>query len=115
MKSFRLLQFGLALILIILGLDKFPQFLVDWTQYFPYALLQTLHVPMWVPLYTSGIVEVIAGILVLVRPRIGGYLSAIIFLGIVMTLIIDKGFYNIVVIDSGLFFISLAVASETTS
>jgi hypothetical protein len=115
MKPLRFIQIGLAGILIINGLDKFPNILVDWSQYFPYWVFNALHVPMWLVIYGSGILEAIAGILILVKPRIGGILAALIFLVIIMSLILDRGFYNVAVIDGGLFLISLGIAKEHTS
>jgi hypothetical protein len=46
-----------------------------------------------------GVVEIIAGIIVLVRPRIGGYIVTAWLIGIALNLIIGGQYYDVAVRD----------------
>ena len=71
-----MLRIGFAALPIVFGLDKFFNALVDWSQYLaPWAnriIPGSGHDFMLV----VGVVEVVAGIAVAVRPRYGAYLVA---------------------------------------
>ena len=49
-----------------------------------------------------GAVEIVAGVLVAVRPQIGGYVVAAWLVGIIMNLLLIPGFYDVALRDFGL-------------
>ncbi|SNY99728.1 hypothetical protein [Flagellimonas pacifica] len=76
------LKYTYGLVPIIAGLDKFTNLLTDWSQYVPAGLLDIIPMEASVFMIIIGIIEITAGILVLLKPKIGalvvmGWLSAI--------------------------------------
>ena len=61
-------------------------------------------------MYIVGVVEIAAGILVAVRPMIGGYVVAAWLAGIIVNLLLIPGFYDVALRDFGLLLGALALA-----
>lgn len=101
-QAFRLLQVAFVVAPILFGLDKFFNFLVYWPMYLAPWIPQLLHVDAQVFMYGVGIVEVVAGILVAVRPQIGAYIVTVWLWGIIVNLLTFSGYYDIAVRDFGL-------------
>jgi hypothetical protein len=57
-----------------------------------------------------GVVEIVAGLVVAVRPRIGGYVVAAWLAGIIVNLLLIGGFADIALRDFGLLVGALALA-----
>jgi hypothetical protein len=57
-----------------------------------------------------GVVEIIAGLIVALRPRWGSYIVALWLLGIIVNLLTYSGFYDIALRDFGLLLGALALA-----
>jgi hypothetical protein len=57
-----------------------------------------------------GVVEVIAGLIVAFKPRIGAYIVGIWLLGIVINLLLARNFYDIALRDFGLALGAFALA-----
>ena len=57
-----------------------------------------------------GVVEVVAGLLVAVRPRLGAYLVVGWLAGIIVNLLLIPGFYDVALRDFGLLLAALALA-----
>jgi uncharacterized membrane protein YphA (DoxX/SURF4 family) len=60
----------------VAGVDKFFHWLVNWDQYLSPAIANPMPVPAHTFMLGVGIIEVIAGLLVAVAPRIGGWVVA---------------------------------------
>ena len=109
-QAYTVLKFGFTVAPIVAGLDKFFSFLVDWTQYL------TPLVPAWtgidpaIFMMVIGVVEIIAGILVAVRPKWGAWIVAAWLWGIIINLLLVPGYYDIALRDLGLSFGALALA-----
>ena len=56
-----------------------------------------------------GVIEILAGLLVAFKPRIGAYVVAAWLLGIVINLLIAPGFYDVALRDFGLCLGALAL------
>jgi uncharacterized membrane protein YphA (DoxX/SURF4 family) len=94
------LRIGLGVGPIIAGIDKYFNKLADWGMYL--SPLATKVVPLSVPafMHVVGIVEVIAGLIVLSRwTRIGSYVVMLWLLGIAVNLITAGMFYDLAVRD----------------
>ena len=61
-------------------------------------------------MYAVGVVEIIAGILVAVLPRIGGWVVAAWLLGIIVSLLTVPGFFDVALRDFGLLVAAIALA-----
>jgi len=57
-----------------------------------------------------GVVEIIAGLVVTLRPRIGAYVVAAWLAGIIVNLLLVGGYYDVALRDFGLFLGALALA-----
>lgn len=62
-----------------------------------------------------GVVEIIAGILVAVRPRIGSLIVALWLLGIIINLLVLGSFYDVALRDFGLLVGALALNRLATA
>ena len=95
---------------MIAGLDKFFHLLVNWDQYLAPVVAQALPVSVHTFMLAVGIIEIAAGLLVAVRPRIGAYVVALWLWGIIANLLLVPGFYDIALRDFGLSLGALALA-----
>ena len=95
------LRLTYGLVPIVAGLDKFTNILVDWEQYLSPFAARILPFSPTVFMYMVGVIEVIAGILVLSRAttRIGGYVVSAWLVAIAVNLVMG-GFYDIAVRDT---------------
>ncbi len=57
-----------------------------------------------------GVIEIAAGVLVALRPRIGAYVVALWLWGIIVNLLLVPGFYDVALRDFGLLLGALALA-----
>ena len=95
------LKYAYGIVPIVLGLDKFFFFIVDWNIYV--SPLVAVYVPMIAVshlLQIVGIVEVVAGIIVLSKwTRFGAYLVAAWVGVVIINLLTIGGFYDIIARD----------------
>jgi hypothetical protein len=109
-EAFLLLRTVFTVAPIAFGLDKFAGLLVDWDTYLaPWVddlVPGTAHQAMLV----VGVIEVIAGVLVALRPDLGGYVVAAWLLGIIVNLVTMGDYYDIALRDFGLLVAALALA-----
>lgn len=81
-KAWWLLYFTFIFFPLIAGVDKFFNYLVDWSIYLNPLLPSYLHLKSEHFLYIVGIIEILIGLLVLIKPKLGGY-AVIALLGII--------------------------------
>ena len=108
--GYRLLHIGFTVMPILSGLDKFSNVMTGWTMYMSPVLMRSLPVSPNLFMRAVGVVEIIAGIIVAVKPRIGGFVVAAWLLVIIINLLSIPGFYDIALRDLGLLFGALALA-----
>ena len=112
-----LLKYTFGLVPIVAGLDKFTNILVDWTTYSSPGLMDLLPITTAVFMGIVGVIEIGAGILVLVKPSIGALVVSAWLVLIALTLIISGQYLDVAVRDIvmaiGAF--SLAKLSKTTT
>jgi hypothetical protein len=109
-QAFRILQVGFIVAPILFGLDKFFEVLVDWDRYLAPAVTDALPVSGHTVMLAVGVVEIAAGVLVALRPRIGGYVVAVWLWVIIVNLLVVGDFYDIALRDFGLSLGALALA-----
>jgi uncharacterized membrane protein YphA (DoxX/SURF4 family) len=95
---------------IIAGLDKFFHLMVDWTQYLAPIVPRLTGINPATFMMIVGIIEIVAGIVVVVKPKFGGLLVAAWLWGIIINLLLIPGFYDIALRDFGLSLGALALA-----
>jgi hypothetical protein len=109
-QAFRLLQAGFTVAPIVFGVDKFLGLLTDWTQYLAPVIPRLLGLSAQTFMYGVGVVEIVAGVLVALRPRYAAYVVAGWLLGIILNLLLLGRFLDVAVRDFGLLLGALALA-----
>jgi len=114
-QAFLLLRTVFTIAPIAFGLDKFFNLLTNWEAYLApwinHLVPGTAHTAMLL----VGVVEIVAGIVVAVRPQFGGYLVAAWLGGIIVNLITLGDYYDVALRDFGLLVSALALARLATS
>jgi hypothetical protein len=109
-EAFVILRTAFTLAPILFGLDKFFNVMTDWTKYlagpFNDLIPGTAHQAMLM----VGVVEIVAGLLVAWRPRIGAYVVALWLAGIIVNLLVLGGYGDVALRDFGLLLAALALA-----
>ena len=108
-QAFVMLRTVFTVAPILFGLDKFTNILADWTVYLAPVATSVVPLSAQTIMYVVGVVEIIAGILVAVRPRIGSLIVAVWLLGIIVNLLILGSFYDVALRDFGLLVGALAL------
>lgn len=112
-QAYEILHIGFTVAPILFGLDKFLNLMVDWSQYLAPVFGNVIPATIFMPII--GVVEIIAGLLVFFKPRIGAYVVAAWLLGIIINLMLLQGYYDVALRDFGLLLGALALGrlSET--
>jgi len=95
---------------ILFGLDKFTNLLVDWPAYLAPWVDGLAPGSPQTAMYVVGVVEIVAGIVVALAPRFGGWLVAAWLFGIIVNLLTIPGFYDVALRDFGLLVGAVALA-----
>ncbi|HEX3242465.1 MAG TPA: hypothetical protein VHQ97_05245 [Solirubrobacterales bacterium] len=95
---------------IAFGLDKFFNVLVEWEVYLAPWINDIVPGDASTAMHLVGIVEIIAGIAVALKPRYGAYIVAAWLAGIVINLLTYSGYYDIALRDFGLMLAALTLA-----
>lgn len=95
----QLLRYTYGLVPIVAGLDKFTNILTDWSLYISDGFAAVLPVETGTFMMIVGVIEIIAGVLVLFRPREGAYLVMAWLLAIALTLILSWHHVDVAVRD----------------
>ena len=109
-QAFRILQFGFVAAPVLAGLDKFFHLLVNWDQYLPSIVSRLSPIDGHTLMLVVGVIEVIAGIGVAIKPRIFAYVVAAWLVIIIINLLLIPGYFDIALRDFGLFLGALALA-----
>lgn len=109
-QAFLLLRTVFTVAPIAFGLDKFANLLTDWPQYLAPWIDDLVPGTAQQAMYAVGVVEVLAGVLVAVLPRIGAWVVAAWLAGIILNLLTLPGFYDVALRDVGLLIGAVALA-----
>jgi hypothetical protein len=101
-QAFSLLRTGFTVAPILFGLDKFFNILVDWPKYLAPWINDIAPGSAQDFMYFVGGVEILAGVVVALKPRYGAYLVAGWLGGIIVDLLTHSGYYDIALRDFGL-------------
>ena len=108
-QAYQILHIGFALAPVIAGLDKFFHLLVNWDKYLSPAFASISPLTVSGTMKMVGGVEIVAGLLVALRPRVGAYIVALWLAGIIINLLLLPGYYDVALRDFGLFLGALAL------
>jgi hypothetical protein len=102
-QAFLLMRIAFTVAPILFGLDKFANVLTDdWTKYLSSDFNSIIPGSAADAMHIVGIVEIVAGLVVLAAPRFGGYLVAAWLGGIILNLLLIGGYGDIALRDFGL-------------
>lgn len=109
-QCYLVLRLGFTVLPIVFGLDKFTNLLVGWKQYLAPWIVDIAPFEPSTIMHIVGVVEIIAGLLVALKPRYGAWLVAVWLLGIIVTLATSPGWFDIALRDVGLLLAALTLA-----
>jgi hypothetical protein len=114
-QAFLMLRTVFTVAPIVFGLDKFFDLLTNWEAYLApwinHLVPGTAHTAMLL----VGVVEIVAGVAVALRPQFGGYLVAAWLGGIIVNLVTLGDYYDVALRDFGLLVGALALARLAAS
>ncbi|NMR29367.1 hypothetical protein [Crystallibacter degradans] len=108
-QAFLLLRTVFTIAPILFGLDKFFNVMVDWTTYLAPIATDIIPVSPQGFMYAVGVIEILAGILVAWKPRIGSLVVAAWLAGIIINLLLVPGYFDVALRDFGLLVGALAL------
>ena len=114
-QAYLILRTGFVVAPILFGLDKFTNLLTDWTVYLAPAIDRLVPGSPHGAMLAVGVIEIIAGLVVAVRPKVGGYLVAAWLAGIITNLLLLGDRYDVALRDLGLLLAALALARLATA
>jgi hypothetical protein len=94
-----ILKWTYGLVPIAAGADKFAHMLTDWDKYLAPVVTNILPLSPGTFMVIVGIVEIAAGIIVLVKPKIGSLIVGFWLLGIVLNLLLLGQYFDVAVRD----------------
>src|SRR5215470_2917320 len=108
-QAFWILRFGFTVAPILAGLDKFFHIMVNWDQYLPEVVARVSPIQPHGLMLLAGVIEIIAGIGVALKPRIFAYIVAAWLALIITNLLLIPGYFDVALRDLGLCLGALAL------
>jgi uncharacterized membrane protein YphA (DoxX/SURF4 family) len=109
-QAFALMRLAFTVAPIAFGLDKFVGVMVDWPIYLAPWIDDIAPGSAQDFMYFVGATEIVAGVLVALKPRYGAYVVAGWLAGIVLNLLTHSGYYDVALRDFGLMLAALTLA-----
>jgi hypothetical protein len=114
-QAFLVLRTGFIVAPILFGLDKFTNLLADWSTYLAPSIDRMIPGSATSAMLAVGVIEIVAGLVVAVRPKVGGFLVAAWLAGIIGNLLLLGDHYDVALRDFGLLLAALALARLATA
>jgi hypothetical protein len=114
-QAFALLRIGFTVAPILFGLDKFLDWLVNWEIYLAPEFNDIIPGNAHAAMLTIGVIEIVAGLVVALKPKFGGYLVAAWLGGIIVNLLVLADHYDVALRDFGLLLGALTLARLATA
>ena len=108
-QAFQILRTGFTVAPIVAGADKFFGLLVNWDQYLPPFVNKMLGGHGHEFMYVVGVIEIVAGIGVFLKPKIFAYVVALWLILIIANLLMIPGYFDVALRDLGLALGALAL------
>jgi hypothetical protein len=107
--AFLLLRTVFTIAPILFGLDKFAQVMTDWDKYLAPWINDIVPGDAHDAMMIVGVIEIVAGVLVALAPRWGGYVVALWLAGIILDLLTLGGYGDVALRDFGLLLAALTL------
>jgi uncharacterized membrane protein HdeD (DUF308 family) len=98
-KIYTILKYVFVVVPIVAGLDKFTNILTDWSQYLNPMMTDMLPMDAQSFMMIIGVIEILAGVLVLTKTKIGALIVSIWLALIALSLIASFSFVDVAVRD----------------
>lgn len=108
-QAYALLRIGFTIAPILFGVDKFAHVLVNWDIYLAPRINDIVPGTAHQAMYAVGVIEIVAGLIVALRPKIGGLVVAGWLAGIIVNLLLIPGYYDVALRDFGLLLAALTL------
>lgn len=113
--AYQMLMLAYITLPVVAGIDKFYDRLVDWTDYLAPQVAGHLPIAPQQFMHGAGILEIVAGLLVALRPSVGGLVVALWLWGIVANLLVSGAHYDVALRDFALSLGALALSRLATA
>jgi uncharacterized membrane protein YphA (DoxX/SURF4 family) len=114
-QAFQILRFAFTVAPILAGLDKFFHLLVNWDQYLPPVMNNLVGGHGHQLMLVVGVIEIVAGVGVFLKPRWFAYVVAAWLLLIICNLLAIPGYFDVALRDLGLLLGALALGRLSQS
>ncbi|HEY5917845.1 MAG TPA: tRNA (5-methylaminomethyl-2-thiouridylate)-methyltransferase [Chryseolinea sp.] len=98
-RATQVLRLTYGLVPIVAGLDKFMNVLTDWSKYLAPAVTDVIPLSPDAFMNIVGVIEIIAGIIVLARPKLGSIIVGLWLIGIAINLLLTGQYFDVAVRD----------------
>jgi uncharacterized membrane protein YphA (DoxX/SURF4 family) len=95
-----ILRWTYGILPIAAGADKFMHLLTDWDKYLAQVVVDIIPLSPNTFMSIVGVIEIVAGIIVLIRPKIGSLIVGLWLLGIAVNLLLTGQYFDIAVRDT---------------
>ncbi len=109
-SAFWILRLGFVALPLLMGLDKFGNVMTYWPDYLAPWIVALLPFTAVTAMHLVGVVEIIAGVAIAVKPRYASYVVALWLLGIIVNLLTLGNVLDIALRDVGLLVAALALS-----
>ena len=109
-QAYEVLHWGFVAAPAIAGLDKFTDLLANWDHYLAPTFARLSPLSVHATMMVVGAIEVVAALLVALKPKIGGWVVAAWLAGIIVDLALLGGAWDIALRDFGLMLGAIALA-----
>ena len=113
--AYQILMFAFIALPVVAGIDKFYDRLVDWNEYLAPQVAGRLPVTTTQFMHGAGIVEILAGLLVALKPSVGALVVCLWLWGIVANLVVSGAHFDVALRDFGLSLGALALSRLATA
>ncbi|MCC7438638.1 MAG: hypothetical protein IT211_09120 [Armatimonadetes bacterium] len=113
-QAFNLLKYTFVIVPIVAGADKFTNVLTNWEQYINPSMAGMLPFSGSVFMMIVGVIEIVAGIIVLKKTEIGGYIVAAWLTVVALTLLIGFNHVDVAVRDLVIAIAAFSMAKIST-
>jgi uncharacterized membrane protein len=114
-QAYEILHWGFTIAPILAGADKFFHLLCDWDKYLAPQVANMLPFSGRTFMLIVGVIEIVAGIGVMLLPRIFAYVVSAWLVGIILNLLIAGAYFDVALRDLGLALAALALGRLAAS
>jgi hypothetical protein len=114
-QGYELLHAGFTAAPLLFGLDKFVHWMTDWDKYLSPTFARISPLSVHSTMLAVGVIEIAAGLLVALKPKLGGLVVAAWLFGIIVNLALLGHAWDVALRDFGLLLGALALSRLAVS